>query len=154
MKHRSLPPHNVQAAPVSVNTMLTWAPARGVGTPGYRTLENELDAKELKVFVLTGNLWRINVEANDCDFHLEITAPDGTATSDRVIVEIPQGTRYRSAREALIQRLTQLGLTLHRQTPLQSPIPIKVMGYGFYDAWHYSSNDPQRGHNHGIPVCW
>jgi len=114
MKHCSLPPQNVQTVAVSINTMLTWTPARGVGTPGFRTLENELDAKELKVFVLTGNLWRINVEANDSDFHLEISAPDGTPRSDRVIVEIPQGTRYRSAREALVQRLTQLDITLHR----------------------------------------
>jgi hypothetical protein len=91
----------------------------------------------------------VNVERNDCDFHLEISAVGGNSTDDRIIVEIPQGPRFLGARNGLLQALTAHGVKLKAQTPLATPIRIQVLGFSFYDAWHFSSNDPQHGHAHG-----
>ena len=91
----------------------------------------------------------MNVEANDCDFHLEISGVGGSSTDDRIIVEIPQAPKFLAARNALLQELTAHGVRLKAQTPLATSIRVQVLGFSFYDAWHYSSNDPQRGHAHG-----
>jgi hypothetical protein len=43
---------------------------------------------------LDSDLWAINIEPNDCDFHLEVSEVGGSVDSDRVIVEIRK--RHRS----------------------------------------------------------
>ena len=106
---------------------------------------------------LKGELWRVNVEANDCDFHLEISGIGGSQSDDRVIVEIPQGPKFVAARNALLQALTANGVKLKAQTPLATPLHVQVLGFSFYDAWHFSANDPQRGHGHGsaqVAALW
>jgi len=108
-----------------------------------------LDPRELQVVTLKGELWRVNVEANDCDFHLEIAGIGGGQGDDRIIVEIPQGPNFIAARNALLQALKVNGVTLKPQTPLAQAIHVQVLGFSFYDAWHFSSTNPQRGHGHG-----
>jgi len=54
-----------------------------------------------------------------------------------------------TARNALLQALTAHGVNLKAQTPLTTSIRVQVLGFSFYDAWHFSRNDPQRGHAHG-----
>lgn len=149
MKHRNPPPQNPGVTLITVQQVISATPATGVSQAGFRTLDAPLDPRELQVVTLKGDLWRVNVEANDCDFHLEISGIGGGKGDDRIIVEIPQGPNFVAARNALLQALKVNGVKLKAQTPLAQPIPVQVLGFSFYDAWHFSSNNPQRGHGHG-----
>lgn len=149
MKHRNPPPQNPGVTLITVQQVISATPATGVSQAGFRTLDAPLDPRELQVVTLKGDLWRVNVEANDCDFHLEISGIGGGKGDDRIIVEIPQGPNFVAARNALLQALKVNGVKLKAQTPLAQPIHVQVLGFSFYDAWHFSSNNPQRGHGHG-----
>jgi hypothetical protein len=71
--------------------------------------------------------------------------------ADRVIVEIPQTAPFVAARNALLNRLQVAGVTLHARTKLTQPIRVQMLGFAFYDAWHFSATNPQRGNHHGSP---
>jgi hypothetical protein len=66
-----------------------------------------------------------------------------------VIVEIPQTASFVAARNALLHDLNAAGVKLRPRTPLTHPIRVQVLGLMFYDAWHFSTTNPQRGNNHG-----
>lgn len=124
--------------------MVALPPAAGVTQAGFRTKDSPLDPRESQVATVKGDLWRVNVEANDCDFHLELSSVGASSSDDRIIVEIQQGPRYVAARNALLQTLAAHGVKLKAQTPLSAPIHVQVLGFAFYDAWHVSKNDPQQ----------
>jgi len=149
MKHRDPPSQNPGVTLLTVHQVLAASPAAGITQTGARSTDAPIDPRESQVVTLKGDLWRVNVEANDCDFHLEISGIGGGSTDDRIIVEIPQAPKFLAARNALLQALTAHGVRLKAQTPLATSIRVQVLGFSFYDAWHYSSNDPQRGHAHG-----
>jgi hypothetical protein len=151
MKHRIPPTQRPVPVLTTVAAMAAASPATGVTTPGFRTADRPIDQHELGIVTLKGDLWAINVEANDCDFHLEISDVGNSVSDDRVIVEIPQGPPFVVARDALIQLLRASGITFRRRMQLNPPIRVQVLGYAFYDAWHFSPNNPQRGHGHGSP---
>jgi len=151
MKHRTPPPQNPGVTLVTVAQMVAASPATGITSPGARSSVQPIDPRENSVLTLKGDLWAINIEPNDCDFHLEVSEVGGTVDSDRVIVEIPQTARFVAARNALLNKLHAAGVTLHARTKLTQPIRVQVLGFSFYDAWHYSPNNPQRGHAHGSP---
>jgi hypothetical protein len=132
-----------------------------------------IDGRENKVYVLEGNLWRVGLEGNDCDLHLELSDPSKGKSTDRVIVEIPQ--EYASTRDELLAVLPEReGSRITNARPnskgnyrpmnLRSPLRIRVTGYAFYDAYHYlvrwqtskpgrcdfsSEQLHQRGRDHG-----
>lgn len=83
-----------------------------------------------------------------CDFHLEISDVGESSDADRVIVEIPQGPRFIAARNKLIQIVRDSGVTLSKRIRFDQPIRVQVLGFLFFDAWHYSTTKP-RGNNHG-----
>jgi hypothetical protein len=66
--------------------------------------QQPIDPKENQVFTVEGDLWRVVVEANDCDFHLELSAPGAGIAADRVIVEVSKRlvNRRRSAAEVVV----------------------------------------------------
>lgn len=133
---------------VDVAQLVADTPAAGVTSHGFRTSVPPIDPRENDVLTLKGDLWLINIESNDCDFHLEISAAGASSTDDRVIVEIPQLAPFTAARNALINKLHAAGISLHRHTPLAQPIRVQVLGFRFFDAWHFSTTNP-RGNNHG-----
>lgn len=151
MKHRTLPHTSPGVKLMTVADMVALTPAAGVNSPGFRTSALPIDPRETSVLTLKGDLWAINIEPNDCDFHLEISAVGGAATDDRVIAEIPQLPSFVAARNALINQLHAAGVALQKRTILKSPIRVQVLGFAFYDAWHYSAANPQRGNKHGSP---
>jgi hypothetical protein len=136
---------------MTVAEIVAASPAAGVNSPGYRTSSVAIDPREVSVLTLKGDLWVINVEPNDCDFHLEVSEVGGSVDADRVIVEIPQTAPFVAARNALLNRLQAAGVTLHARTKLAQPIRVQVLGFAFYDAWHFSAANPQRGNHHGSP---
>jgi hypothetical protein len=64
-------------------------PPAGITTPKQRRLDEPFARRENEVYLLEGDLWRVKLEDNDCDFHLELSAPGAAKTASRIIVEIP-----------------------------------------------------------------
>jgi hypothetical protein len=151
MKHRTPPHQKPDVTLMTVAQIVASAPATGINSPGARTSSIPIDPREASVLTLKGDLWAINIEPNDCDFHLEVSEVGGSVDNDRVIVEIPQTPPFVAARNALLNKLHAAGVTLHARTKLTQPIRVQVLGFAFYDAWHFSSTDPQRGNHHGSP---
>jgi len=148
MKHRTPPSSSSSPTLTTVAAMIAASPAGGTTTHGFRTAVGPIDPRENAVVIVKGDLWQINVEPNDCDFHLEISEIGGTSTSDRVIVEIPQTARFTATRNAFLRGLHAAGVRLRSRTPLTHPIRVQVLGFMFFDAWHFSATNP-RGNNHG-----
>jgi len=151
MKHRTPPTGSSSPILTTVGGMIAASPATGTATAGFRTAVGPIDPRENAVLTLKGDLWAINIEPNDCDFHLEVSEVGGSVDADRVIVEIPQTAPFVAARNALLNKLHAAGVTLHARTKLTHPIRVQILGFSFYDAWHFSSTNPQRGNNHGSP---
>ena len=100
LKHRGPNVQNVSFTQVTVEDMLNWPnPAQIV-----RTSNSPIDNRENQAFTLFGDIWRVKVEDNDCDFHVEMSAPGNSQDADRVIVEIPQGPQFVQVRNSLITR--------------------------------------------------
>lgn len=151
MKHRT-PQHPTPGVKLmTVADMVALSAAAGVNSPGFRSSVQQIDPRESSVLTLKGDLWAINIEPNDCDFHLELSEVGGAMDDDRVIVEIPQAAPFVAARNALLNGLRAAGVTLQARTKLTTPIRIQVLGFAFYDAWHFSTTNPQRGNHHGSP---
>ena len=148
MKHRTPPTQNPGLHQVTVAQLAAFPAASGVTDSGFRTSKQPIDSNESEVVTLKGDLWAINIEPDDCDFHLEISDIGQDVNADRVIVEIPQGTRFLSARNKLIQIVRDSGVALNKRTRFQQPIRVQVLGFLFFDAWHYSTTKP-RGNSHG-----
>src|SRR5439155_11475533 len=102
--------------------------------------------RESQIFTVEGDLWRIVTEDNDCDFHLELSAPGAGPTADRVIVEVPQD--FTAARTSVLKQLAAHNLNFPASI-MKQPIRLTVTGFAFYDAFHFSRSDLQRGHEHG-----
>jgi len=131
--------------------MLAWSAPTGIADSKTRRSNEPIDDREKQVYTLEGDLWRVIVEDNDCDFHFELTTPGHSKTAPRVIVEIPQGLAYASTRENIIQELTANGysLSVGKSITMDEPLRVSVTGYAFYDSAHYSKKNPQKGHSHG-----
>ncbi len=151
MKHRD-PAHG--AAQIrTVLQVLQWAAPAGIQNKTMRKQDSPYAGREqdAQVYGITGDLWRVKVEANDCDFHLEVSAPGQPQAADRIIVEIPQGAQFLAAREKVIEELAANGydVGVDKSIDLDEPLRIRVVGLAFYDSAHYSKKNPKRGHGHG-----
>src|SRR3989442_63426 len=150
LKHRTVGFQTASLNPTSVAGMLSWP------NPAHVSRANTpIDPREDNAYTLTGDLRRVKIEDNDCDFHLEITSPGGSKNDDRVIVEIPQGPKFTSIRELLIQALLDAGekdLRTTARIDLKHSLSVTVSGYAFFDAFHFSGSDPKRGHSHGTAM--
>jgi len=148
MKHRAATVQNVRLNQTSVDEMLQWANPATIS----KSSNSAIDPRENQAYTLTGDLWHIKVEGNDCDFHLELSAPGTGTDADRIIVEVPQGPDFSPLRDKLIQALLASGEGDLRHTKsfdLAHSIRVQVSGYAFFDAFHYSKSNPKRGHGHG-----
>ena len=147
LKHRSIPAGPAPQA-TTIGNILKWkAPAR-ISSPAVRASNSPIDPQENQIFSVSGDLQRVIMEDNDCDFHLEMSAPGAGPMADRIIVEVPQDAPYKPVRQAILQKLAQSGISFPAPVMVKT-IPIQVTGFGFYDAFHFATADPQRGHDHG-----
>jgi hypothetical protein len=151
MKHRD-PSHGTPQVRTVVQ-VLNWAVPAGIQDKTVRRQDSPFAGREqdAQVYEITGDLWRVRVEANDCDFHLEISAPGQPETANRIIVEIAQGPQFLAARQKVIDELIANGFDAAVDKPidLDEPLRIKVVGLAFYDSAHFSKKNPKRGHGHG-----
>ncbi len=151
MKHRDPAPGPPEAR--TVVQALQWSAPVGMQTAAVRKQDTPYPGREQdgKIYEITGDLWRVKLESNDCDFHLEISAPGQLKTANRIIVELPQGPLFVAARQKLIDELIANGYdpAVDKPLDLDEPLRIKVIGFPFYDSAHYSKKYPKRGHGHG-----
>jgi hypothetical protein len=121
----------------------------GLSNTHLRESNSPLSPIEGKIYAVEGDLWRVKMEANDCDYHLELAARGGSRTADRIIVEIPEGNGYDAARKQLLSLLPGAYVFKPDVTKdLAQSIPIRVTGYAFCDAHHWSAQTV-RGNGHG-----
>src|SRR5437870_5168354 len=113
MKHRpAVPKAEIESlAHTTVNDMLKW-PVPPITTTPVRTQQTPIDAQEHKLYQLTADVWLVKLADDDCDYHLEVTAPGGSKNDARVIVEIPPGPAYADAAKALMQALHAQGIEI------------------------------------------
>jgi len=148
MKHRAPGLRNVSVNQTSVPEMLNWPNPAKIS----KNANSPIDARENQAFNFDADLWHVKVEGNDCDFHLEVSAPGDSSSADRVIVEIPQGAAFTQIRDLLIDTLISAGegdLRHSKSLDLSQSLPIQITGFAFFDAFHYSRSNPKRGHGHG-----
>src|SRR6266849_3644471 len=167
MKHRKAASQGTNVTTTTVAEILGWDQPDDLANRDVRNSNSSIDPREEDVFEFEADLWRIAQEANDCDYHLELTMPGKPKTADRVIVEIPNDQGYSSARQAVLESLAPADrdtLNSQGEVVLKNPVRLKLTGYAFFDAFHYTSRyDPakpgtckftkaqklQRGNNHG-----
>lgn len=151
MKHRE--PATGAPETRTVVQALQWSAPANIKTAAVRKQDTPYPGREQdgKIYEITGDLWRVKLESNDCDFHLEISAPGQPKSADRIIVELPQGPSFLATRQKLIEELIANGYdpAVDKSIDLDEPLRIKVMGLPFYDSAHFSKKNPKRGHGHG-----
>ncbi|MGA8144235.1 MAG: hypothetical protein WB987_10135 [Candidatus Acidiferrales bacterium] len=151
MKHRNPPTSTTQPKNATVSQVLSWAAPPDIANVKTRRSNQSIDPREDQGFTIDGDLWRVIVEDNDCDFHLELATPGQPKTASRIIVEVPQGDAFLAARKLLLEELTANGyeLSVGKSITLDEPLRVTVTGFAFYDAAHYSKKNPKKGHSHG-----
>jgi hypothetical protein len=104
---------------------------------------------ENNVYTVEGDLWRVKMEDNDDEYHLEISARGATRTANRIVAEIPPDPAYAGTHRQLLSMLPG-NYIFHPKTSrdFTHPIPIRVTGYAFFDGHHWSSKS-LRGNKHG-----
>ena len=130
----------------------------GVKNASVRKQNVPISPVERDVYTVEGDLWRVTMEANDDEYHLEISARGAPRTSKRIIVEIPPDPSYVGTRRKLLSLLP--GNYVFKPKTLrdfkQQPVPIRVTGYAFFDGAHWSRKSI-RGNKHGtayVATLW
>jgi len=149
MKHRAPGPRTGRS--VALGELAAWPPPAGIARFEVRRRDAAIDPREEQAVVLTGDLWRVVVEDNDCDLHLEVSVPGGTADSPRVIAEVPAGPGYELARAAVLEAIHLRSARARDRVDLATPVRVRLTGYGFWDGAHWCRRDGVRGCGHGTP---
>jgi hypothetical protein len=129
----------------------------GVKTPSIRAKNTPISPIEAKAFTVTGDLWRITMEDNDDEYHLELSEPGAGPNADRIIVEIPPDAAYASTRRKLLSLLP--GTFTFKQKTVRKfaqPLRLRLTGYAFFDGHHWTSKSI-RGNKHGtaaVATLW
>lgn len=156
LKHRA--PVTTTPANTSVTQVIGWSLPGTLGETAVKRSVDPIDPHEQKVFTLRGDIWIAKTEGNDCDYHVELSAPGGSVDAPRIIVEIPQ--ERKAVRAALIKALKDAGqgdLGSHKTVTINKSVPVTVTGFGFIDGYHWSKKNPKTGNNHGsanVATLW
>lgn len=156
VKHRATPTRTAEAT--SIADMITWPLPPNLSQSAVRRSNTTIDPREERVFTLSGDLWRVKLEDNDCDLHLEVSATGGSDTDRRVIVEVPQ--EHAALRNRLIKAVKDSGRGDLMSTPrldFTTALPITVTGLAFFDATHWTASKPKKGSGHGtqfVATLW
>ena len=149
MKHRA--PPKIAPHVATVAEMLAWPLPPGMKRRMRKT-DSVMDPREEQVFTVEGNLWRVKLSEDDCDFHLELGPAGGVKQDERVVVEIPKGQAFLAARESLIKAIPEAGtLKPDEDAKLKAntTLRVRVTGYAFCDLEHYTPKNLRRGDGHG-----
>jgi hypothetical protein len=147
LKHRQ--PSTVRPQQTTVAEILNWAQPNRLWSKQLRESDDAIDERENQSYAVEGNLWRIVLEGNDCDLHLEVSDISKGASATRIIAEIPQ--EQDAARRQIISLLLPRDRNRllnqypnakgnYRPINLKTPIRVKLVGYAFFDAHHYTTH--------------
>jgi hypothetical protein len=129
----------------------------GVKSASVREQNVPISPIERNIYTVEGDLWRVTMEDNDDDYHLEISARGARRTADRIIIEIPPDPAYIGTRRKLLSLLPGNYIFKPKTLPhFKQPIPIRVTGYAFFDGHHWSKKSI-RGSKHGsayVATLW
>src|SRR6266478_4268140 len=73
----------------------------GVKNASVRGRNAPISPIESNVYTVEGDLWRVKMEDNDDEYHLEISARGAPRTANRIVVEIPPDVGYTGTRQKL-----------------------------------------------------
>jgi hypothetical protein len=167
LKHRKPPSKGTMVAQTTVADILNFDTPEDIRDKATRTSNSPIDDLENHAFEVEGSLWRVAKEANDCDYHLELSAPGKAKTAVRIIAEIPDDQPYTQTRMDLLKALDLADakkLADHGDVTLSQAVHIRLTGLAFFDAFHYTltynpakpgrckftkAQAAQRGRNHG-----
>ena len=167
MKHRNPASKGTHVEQTSIADVLQFDTPDDIRDKATRTSEAPIDGLEEQPFELEGTLWRVAKEANDCDYHLELSGLGTGKTATRVIAEIPDDAPYAATRQALLAALDptdRAKLAGSGNVVLSNPVNIRITGFAFFDGFHYAltfnpakpgrckftkTQTLQRGRNHG-----
>jgi hypothetical protein len=146
------PAADISITNIEVLDVFDWELPANIESTKVRNSKKIVDPRETQAFKLTGDLWRVKFEMNDCDLHLEMTRPGGDSNDNRIIVEIPADKFAKPARTAVLDKLTELKKA--RQVKkngmdFKSAVPITITGTAFFDGTHWTKRNPKVGHGHG-----
>jgi hypothetical protein len=130
----------------------------GVKNASVRKQNVPISPVERNVYTVEGDLWRVTMESNDDEYHLEISARGAARTSKRIIVEIPPDSSYAGTRRKLLSLLPENYVFKPKTLRdfKQQAVPIRVTGYAFFDGAHWSKKSI-RGNKHGtayVATLW
>jgi hypothetical protein len=158
LKHRQRPfLYHVFLAKVPNIVALNQQLPAGIKNAAVRSQNAPISPIENNVYTVDGDLWRVKMEKNDNEYHLEISAHGAGQTANRIIVEIPPDADYTGTREKLLSMLPG-NYTFKPNTTrvFKQPIPIRVTGYAFFDGHHWTKKSI-RGNKHGtayVATLW
>jgi hypothetical protein len=150
LKHRKRPLlySPIPAAVPNIIALNQQLPA-GVKNVSVRGRNAPISPIENNVYTVEGDLWRVKMEDNDDEYHLEISARGASRTTDRIVAEIPPDPAYAGTRRQLVSMLPGSYIFKPKTSrDLAHSIPIRVTGYAFFDGHHWSSKS-LRGNKHG-----
>ena len=114
---------------------------------------------EQHVYVLTGWARFVKEEADDADWHIELTARRTSPRTSCIVAEIPSddyGNQFGTVRDDFLQMVGLTDVT-QKGDSLKPAVQIKVTGAAFYDGWHrgVSATDGKHGHcNKASRALW
>ena len=150
LKHRKRPLlySAIPAAVPNIIALNQQLPA-GVKNASVRKQNVPISPLESNVYTVEGDLWRVKMEDNDDDYHLEISARGASRTANRIVAEIPPDPAYAGTRRQLLSMLPGSYIFQPKTSrDFTHSIPIRVTGYAFFDGHHWSSKS-LRGNKHG-----
>ncbi len=122
-------------------------------TPPSITKANWCTARtepERHVFTLVGWVRFVKDEANDNDWHIELTSNRTSPRTSCIVAEIPSddyGQLFAVVRDSFLA-VTGLSDVRQKGDTIRPPVKIRVTGAAFYDGWHRSASGTDGNHGH------
>jgi len=106
----------------------------GSANPGRQT-----DSPEDSLYILKGFMWFVKQEENDCDLHIEIGPKNVVA--NRIVVEVTAENsdlqeKIKTHLDQAGEKILNCGTGNTKVAHFDKPIPVIVIGLGFYDVSH------------------
>jgi hypothetical protein len=94
---------------------------------------------EDSLYVLKGFMWFVKQEENDCDLHIEIGPKNVMA--NRIVIEVTAENsdlqdKIKNHLDQIGEKIMHCGTSNSNTAHFDKPIPVIVIGLGFYDVSH------------------
>lgn len=137
---------NLAAVTASVSTILkSWALPEFTSQAKYKCAARQ--ARELKVYSVTGWVRRVKTGESDGDWHIELTSGQSSPVGSCIVLEIPPADlngNYAQARLDLQSRVTW-----DSHGDVVPPVRLQVIGAAFFDGQHRGTDLAKADGSHG-----